>query len=210
MRLGEWIKDYRLQHDMTMQEMADVCGFSKAYISMLEKGINPTTNKPVSPTMQAFEKIAVATGQNVDSLLKILDGEQPVTIKPNLNNFSAEETRLLDGYRELDAGGRKVIMDMIGQLNFGNRAVRKVAPSSTVVRPLRFSSGVPSLRFNNVRPEVKVPSAVGKSASAQKITGVEVNEVKAVGVLAKTVGVGRKKSAVGKPDISAKSFKDDD
>ena len=117
--LGEWIKDYRLQHDMTMQEMADVCGFSKAYISMLEKGINPTTNKPVSPTMQAFEKIAVATGQDVDSLLKILDGEQPITIRPNLNKISAEETKLIDGYRALDSVNKNLIMTMISQLNFG-------------------------------------------------------------------------------------------
>ena len=106
-----------------------------------------------------------------------------------------EEMRLLDGYRELDAGGRKVVMDMIGQLNFGNRAVRKVEHRpAAVTRPLRFSRGVPRVRFNSVRPEVKVPSAVLKSASTEKITGVEAKEVKAVGVLAKTVGVGRKKN----------------
>ena len=40
-KLGEWIKRYRLKHGMSMQDMANVCGFSKAYISMLEKGINP-------------------------------------------------------------------------------------------------------------------------------------------------------------------------
>ena len=66
---------------------------------MLEKGINPSTNKTVSPTMQAFQKIARATGQDVDSLLKILDDEQPITIKPSAKKFSDEETKLIDGYR---------------------------------------------------------------------------------------------------------------
>lgn len=56
MRLGDWIKKYRIEHDMSMKDMANICGFSKAYISMLEKGINPSTNKPVSPTIQAFKK----------------------------------------------------------------------------------------------------------------------------------------------------------
>ena len=80
MKLGEWLKKYRTEHQMSMQEMADACGFSKAYVSLLEKGINPTTKKPFSPTIQTFEKIARATGQDVDSLLKILDSEQPVTL----------------------------------------------------------------------------------------------------------------------------------
>ena len=118
MRLGEWIKNYRLEHDMSMQDMASICGFSKAYISMLEKGINPSTNKPVSPTMQAFEKIAKATGQDVDSLLKILDDEQPITIKPSAKKFSDEETKLIDGYRKLNEEDKNFVMGMIGRLSF--------------------------------------------------------------------------------------------
>lgn len=74
MKLGEWIAIYRARNNLTMQNMADACGFSKAYI-MLEKEINPTTGKPVSSTIQTFEKIARATGQDLDSLLKILDGD---------------------------------------------------------------------------------------------------------------------------------------
>ena len=103
-------------------------------------------------------------------------------------------------------------MDMIGQLNFGNRAVRKVARSSAVARPLRLSRSAPRIHFNNVRPEGNVPSAVVKAIggldSVKKITGVEVNEVKAVGVLTKTVSVG-KGMTVDKPVISTRSFKDD-
>ena len=84
----------------------------------MEKGINPTTNKPVSPTMQAFEKIAVATGQDIDFLLKILEDGQPITINPNLDKFSAEEAKLLNGYLELNADGKNLIMEMIEQLKF--------------------------------------------------------------------------------------------
>ena len=173
MKLGEWMKEYRNQHNMSMQEMADICGFSKAYVSMLEKGINPTTNKPVSPTMQTFEKIATATGQDVDSLLKILEGGQPITIRPYPTKFSDDEKNLIYNYRELNDGGKKVIMDMIGQLNFGRSSSR----TSGVVRP------------DAVGISTAIIKPVGGLDSVKKITGVEVKEVKAVGVLAKTVGV---------------------
>ncbi|MCI7540890.1 MAG: hypothetical protein MSA50_09935 [Veillonellaceae bacterium] len=63
-----------------MQRFADMCGFSKAYIGQLEKGINPKTKKPMSPTMQTFTKIANSVGMSVDQLLEKLDDDQPVSI----------------------------------------------------------------------------------------------------------------------------------
>ena len=116
MRLGEWLKEYRQLHKMTMQDMADVCGFSKSYVNMLEKGINPTTNKPVSPTMQIFEKIAKATGQDVDSLLKILDGDQPVTLNSDIEKINREERALLTSYRELNKINRRQVSNIISAL----------------------------------------------------------------------------------------------
>ncbi|MBF1694846.1 helix-turn-helix transcriptional regulator [Selenomonas sp.] len=80
MKVGEWLKLYREQHNLSMQALADLCGFSKAYINVLEKGVNPKTGKPISPTMQTFEKIARGTKTDVDTLLKILDGDQPITV----------------------------------------------------------------------------------------------------------------------------------
>lgn len=106
MKLGEWLAMYRAKNKLTMQNMADACGFSKAYVAMLEKGINPSTGKPVSPTIQTFEKIARATGQDLDSLLKILDGDQPITINAT-NSLNGEEMKLVDEFRSLDDNGRQ-------------------------------------------------------------------------------------------------------
>lgn len=114
MKLGEWLKEYRKKHGLSMQSFADSCGFSKAYVSMLEKGVNPTTNKPVSPTMQTFEKIAKATGQDIDSLLKNLDGEQLITVTSNVLN--EDETNLLRDYRELNDDGRLLLFGMLDSL----------------------------------------------------------------------------------------------
>ena len=82
LKLGDWVKNYRNEHGLSMQLMADKCGFSKAYIGVLEKGINPKTNKPLSPTMQTFQKIATATNRDLEELMKELDGNQPITVSP--------------------------------------------------------------------------------------------------------------------------------
>lgn len=83
MTLGEWIKNYRDMHSLSMQDMADMCGFSKAYIGQLEKGVNPSTGKPISPTIQAFDKIARAVGLELDAFLRELDDTQLVTLLPD-------------------------------------------------------------------------------------------------------------------------------
>ena len=63
-----------------MQAFADIAGLSKAYVGMIEKGINPTTGKTVSPTIQTFGKIAKGINMDLDTFLKELDGHQTVTI----------------------------------------------------------------------------------------------------------------------------------
>ena len=93
MTLGEWIKNYRDKHSLSMQEMADMCGFSKAYIGQLEKGINPSTGKPISPTIQAFDKIAQAVGLDLDVFLKELDGNQLVTLLPDKTGKPSSPTK---------------------------------------------------------------------------------------------------------------------
>ena len=118
MKLGEWLKMYRTKHNMTMQDLADACGFSKAYIGMLEKGINPTTGKPVSPTLQTLDKIAKGTGQDIDSLLKFLDGDQSITIATVSNNLSAEQATVLKAYDELPSDGRRDFWDYLQFLKF--------------------------------------------------------------------------------------------
>ena len=63
MQLGEWIKAYRKEQGLSMQNFADLCGFSKAYVGQLEKGINPKTKRQMSPTMQLY------TASDADTVL---------------------------------------------------------------------------------------------------------------------------------------------
>lgn len=93
MKLGEWIKNYRIEHSISMQAFADLCGFSKAYVSILENNINPSTKKPVSPTMQTFKKIASATGQDLNNFIESLDDNQPVALKESPSSPLLKHTK---------------------------------------------------------------------------------------------------------------------
>ena len=66
-------------------------------------------------TIQTLDKIAKGTGQDIDSLLKFLDGDQPVTITTSPNNLSDEQATVLKVYDELPSDGRR---DFWGYLEF--------------------------------------------------------------------------------------------
>lgn len=69
MKLGEKIKLLRNEYNYTMQELADKSNLTKGYISMLEKGINPTTKKEIIPSLDTVQNIAVAFNIDLETLL---------------------------------------------------------------------------------------------------------------------------------------------
>lgn len=76
MNLSEIIKEYRKENKLTMQELADRCGLSKGYISMLENKFKPTgRKKDIVPSIQAIKKISNGTGIDFDFLLSSIDGD---------------------------------------------------------------------------------------------------------------------------------------
>lgn len=72
MLLGDIIKQYRTQHQLSLQDFADLIGSSRSYIHMLEKNVNPTTNKPISPSIETLKLLAQAMHMDLDYLLKLL------------------------------------------------------------------------------------------------------------------------------------------
>lgn len=73
MTLGDIIRNYRENNNITLGEFANACSLSKGYISMLENNINPRNNKPISPTLPSMAKVASGMGIDLDTLLKMLD-----------------------------------------------------------------------------------------------------------------------------------------
>ena len=60
MKLQKMIRDFRALNGLTQEELGKRIGVSKAYIGMLEKGIDSKTKKPVNPSLKTLHNLAMA------------------------------------------------------------------------------------------------------------------------------------------------------
>lgn len=87
MKIGEFLSIYRKEHNLSMEELANRCGLSKAYISKLEANVNNNNGKLIKPSIQTFNKIAAGLNISLTDLLSALDSEQEVTLEPEANSI---------------------------------------------------------------------------------------------------------------------------
>lgn len=84
--IGEMIKKYRQEHGMSMEEFASRCGLSKAYISLIERGKNTRSDKPIVPSIDTVKAIADVLGVDLNVLLRSMGYDAPmntvITIEP--------------------------------------------------------------------------------------------------------------------------------
>ena len=152
MGLGDYIKSYCEDHGLSMQQFAEKCGVSKAYVSMLVRGRNPSTGKPVSPTLDTLASIASAIGVPTQDLLRETQDDIPTfyhKITPNeperyrgLANaivdrlketgtdellktpLSVDEYKLLAAYRVADPIYKKVALELLEQHEKNDKPTR--------------------------------------------------------------------------------------
>ncbi len=62
--IGERIKKLRLQHGMSLTELAERAGIAKSYISSIERQLQS------NPSIQVLEKIATVFNTTAENLLK--------------------------------------------------------------------------------------------------------------------------------------------
>lgn len=133
MTLGEVIKEYRSAHNYSMEDMAGICGISKAYVSILEKNYNPATKGPVIPSLQVIKKVASGIGVSFDELLQKLNDDTVVSfdfaveeVNPStdaadvaeaylegMSKLSSEEAYIISKYRSLPLKKRKNVIDYL-------------------------------------------------------------------------------------------------
>lgn len=112
MELKTFINSYRTEHNLTMEQFAKSASLSKGYISMLEKGYNPQTGKKIIPSISALNNIAIATGTDMDHLLKIIDDIEVSLDSPAqaLIISNPQEEQLIIGYRNLTTANQKELL----------------------------------------------------------------------------------------------------
>ena len=112
MELKTFINSYRTEHNLTLEQFAKSASLSKGYISMLEKGYNPQTGKKIIPSISALNNIAIATGTDLDHLLKIIDDIEVSLDSPaqDLIISNPQEEQLIIGYRNLTTANQKELL----------------------------------------------------------------------------------------------------
>jgi len=75
MGIGAVIQKYRKENGVTMQRFAELCGRSKGYISMLERGVNPASGKAIVPSIDTIARIASVMQISVDDLYRMTEGK---------------------------------------------------------------------------------------------------------------------------------------
>lgn len=79
---------------------------------MLEKGYNPQTGKKIIPSISALNNIAIATGTDLDHLLKIIDDIEVSLDSPAQDMIisNPQEEQLITGYRKLTESNQKELL----------------------------------------------------------------------------------------------------
>lgn len=95
MLLGDIIKQYREEHEMSLQDFANLIGTSRSYIHMLEKNVNPTTNKPISPSIETLKSLAKAMNMDLEFLLKQLNVNQKIYLNEDKYKQQFTKTDIL-------------------------------------------------------------------------------------------------------------------
>lgn len=87
MLLGDIIKQYRYEHNLSQRAFAKKCNLSHTYIAALEKKFDTRSGKKFAPTIDAVKNISYALEIPLTELLSILDDNQEFIINNTKNNI---------------------------------------------------------------------------------------------------------------------------
>lgn len=170
MTLGDILKQYRTENNISMDEFVKKSSLSKGYISMLENNINPRNNKPIAPTLPTIRKVAIGMNMDVDSLLKKLDDNQEISLQDDhqISNgkkyydefeLNSNEIEYIRKYRSLDSYGQETVSYILDR---ETARVKSLQEQITCIENLRAS--VPKDNLNT--PQMRMVNYYYRLASA--------------------------------------------
>ena len=115
MTLKEYVIEYRKSHKISQRKFAAMCDLSNGFISMLEKGDNPHTQKPITPSLPTLKKLATGMGISLDELLSVTDDIQlkltafDLEDSSTMESFSDKEIQLIEAYRKATPTDQQIV-----------------------------------------------------------------------------------------------------
>lgn len=117
MHIGEYIKNYLDEHQMSQRQFAKKCDLSNGYISMLINNVNPRTKKPLVPSIEALISISRGMGVSLDELFEKTDdiAVDISTIKslPIAKGSNGRVTEFIELFSQLSAEQQSLIIAQI-------------------------------------------------------------------------------------------------
>lgn len=108
MTTGERIRQLRIEHDMTQEELGAKVGVQKAAIYKYETGLI------VNLKRSTIEKLAIALSTTPTYLMGMEDAE---AVQPVLAEFTPQQTALLAAFDELNDEGQDKVISYAEDLN---------------------------------------------------------------------------------------------
>lgn len=69
--LGDFLQQYRKEHNLSLREFAEKLGISHSYLNRLENGYDSRSGKPVTPTVEILQQIAHSLNMDLGKILEI-------------------------------------------------------------------------------------------------------------------------------------------
>lgn len=110
MTLGEFIKNFREENNLSQRQFSAKSGISNSLVSMLEANMNNHTGKPITPTIETIACVARACQCSIDDILNQIDSIDIDISRAESYVMSKEEAQLLAYYRSMNRAGRTVLM----------------------------------------------------------------------------------------------------
>lgn len=141
MLIGEIIKKYREENDVSQRTFASRTSLSPSYINTLEKLYNPKNGKPYSVTMDVADEIAKAMNMSLNTLLKLCEYKPMLDEYELLKNGDLRYLDLLFENQTLTDNEKIIkVEELIQNLNFYIESCKQQinllnqSPALTIIR----------------------------------------------------------------------------
>lgn len=120
MLLREIISEYRKSHNLSQRAFAAKCNVTNGYMSMIEKGENPSTGKPLVPSFAKLKQLANGMDMTVNQLIQIAD-DMEIDISGeefegnDLNDLSSEAISFAYAFDKMSDYGKAIIRCVMEQ-----------------------------------------------------------------------------------------------
>lgn len=118
MTLGNIIKEYRSEHNLSQRRFAIMAGITNSYVSCLEANENTSSGKVPVPTVTVLEGCARAMGMKLDELIFRLGEEQTTALHIESSTDLENDAReMLFAFRKLNDSGKRTAITLINALS---------------------------------------------------------------------------------------------